>query len=166
METMERDTKYLAQTVKQLRAMFKFTQENLADAANLTTRTIQKIESGRHSPDEETLRSIAHALNMDTRIFNKPTPEQERRRRAEIERTMRKTIMVPVSPVRDEHDFLSQFAQRHAVRFDASTVKREEAMDLAASLADWIRDLNDIWDEIYQSERLEYAREFSELCQE
>lgn len=39
METMERDPDYIAKQVKFLRKMFHLTQENLADAAGLTTRT-------------------------------------------------------------------------------------------------------------------------------
>jgi transcriptional regulator with XRE-family HTH domain len=37
--------------------MFQLTQENLAEAAGLTTRTIEKVESARHRPDEQTPRS-------------------------------------------------------------------------------------------------------------
>lgn len=166
MEIMERDPKYIAETVKLIRTMFKFTQENLADAANLSTRTIQKVESGRHKPDEQTLRSMARALNMDARVFEKPTPEQKRRCRAEIERGIRKKIMVHITPVRDERDFLSWFDQHDAYHFDTSAVEGDAAMDLAASIADWIQDLNDVWEVVYQSEKLEYARSFSQLCEE
>lgn len=79
METMERDPAYIAEQVKFIRKMHKLTQENLAEAAGLTTRTIEKIESGRHRPDEQTLRSIARAMQIDVHYFEKPTPEQEAR---------------------------------------------------------------------------------------
>src|SRR5271166_1171422 len=69
METMERDPAYIAQHVKFLRKMHGFTQENLADAAGITTRTVEKIESGRHAPEEQTLRSIARAFSLDVKIF-------------------------------------------------------------------------------------------------
>ena len=62
MKTVERDAAFIAKQVKFIRKMFRLTQENLADAAGLTTRTIEKIESGRHRPEEQTLRSIARAV--------------------------------------------------------------------------------------------------------
>ena len=72
------DLEFISKTVRQLRAMFRLTQENLAHAANLSTRTIEKVESGRHKPDEQTLRSIARGfggINME--VFRKRTPEEE-----------------------------------------------------------------------------------------
>jgi len=62
METMERDAAYIASQCKYIRKMFALTQENLADAAGLTVRTIQKVESGRHTPDVQTLRSLARGI--------------------------------------------------------------------------------------------------------
>jgi DNA-binding XRE family transcriptional regulator len=82
MDTMERDPTYIAEQVKFIRKWHGFTQENLANAAGLTTRTIEKIESGRHRPDEQTLRSIARAIKVDVKFFEKPTPEQQARQRA------------------------------------------------------------------------------------
>ena len=55
MATVERDPQYIADTLRRLRRMLGLTQENLAEAANVSTRTIEKSESGRHSPDEQTL---------------------------------------------------------------------------------------------------------------
>jgi transcriptional regulator with XRE-family HTH domain len=77
MEPMERDPKYIADQVKFLRKTLGLTQENLADAAGLTSRTIEKIESGGHRPEEQTLRSLARALGLDVNIFQNPSPEQE-----------------------------------------------------------------------------------------
>jgi transcriptional regulator with XRE-family HTH domain len=92
METVERDPAYIAGQVRFLRKLFRLTQENLADAAGLSTRTIEKVESGRHRPDEQTLRSLARALNMDVKVFEKPTPEQEARTRAEMDRAVRNGV--------------------------------------------------------------------------
>ena len=164
MDTMERDPAFIAQQVKFLRKMFRLTQENLADAAGLTTRTIEKIESGKHRPEEQTLRSLARALEIDIAYFEKPTPEQEARQRAEIERAIRKTVLVPTDPIRTTSDFLAAFDQRHAFRFDTSTAQDDEPLEIAASLVDWVKDLNDIWDDCSMSQRLEYARSFVDQC--
>ncbi|RWB70769.1 MAG: XRE family transcriptional regulator [Mesorhizobium sp.] len=166
METMERDPAYIAEQVKFIRKLHGLTQENLADAAGLTTRTIEKIESGRHRPEEQTLRSIARALQIDVKYFEKLTPEQEARQKAEMERALRKMVLVPTNPIRSTSDFLSAFDQRHAFRIDTSTVTADEALETAAAMTDYITDLNDIWDDCPRSQQLEYARSFVDLCQQ
>lgn len=166
METMERDPKYIAETVRFLRKMFTLTQENLADAANLTTRTIEKVESGRHRPSEQTLRCIARALSMEISVFDRPTPAQEQHERAKLERAIRKTVLVPTSPILDAQDFLSRFGQPHAFRFDMSAVRGDEAMQTAAGIFDYLEDMMLAWSEVRQSDRLACAREFAALCDE
>jgi transcriptional regulator with XRE-family HTH domain len=164
MDVMERDPAYIAEQVKFLRKLHRLTQENLADMAGLTTRTIEKVESGRHRPEEQTLRSLARAFKMEVSYFVKPTPEQEARQRAAIARALRKTVMVPTDPIRRAADFLAAFDQRHAFRFDMSAVEDDEALELAASLVDCVKDLNDVWDECGMSDRLQYARSFADQC--
>lgn len=166
METMERDPRFIADQMKFIRKMHRLTQENLADAAGISSRTIEKIESGRHRPDEQTLRSIARAVQLDVSIFEKPSPEQEERQRADMLRAVRKTVVAPISPVRTASDFLRAFEQREAFRIDTSAVTEEAALDTAAAMADWIRDMGDVWEECYMSQRVEYAREFVKLCQQ
>jgi transcriptional regulator with XRE-family HTH domain len=166
METMDRNPAYIAQQVKFLRKMFKLTQENLADAAGLTTRTIEKIESGRHRPEEQTLRSLARALQLDVKYFEKPTPEQEARQRSEMERAIRKMVLVPTDPIRTASNFMEAFRQRHAFRFDTSVVQDEEALEIAVTMVDVLKDLNDVWDDFYMSQHLEYARSFVAQCEQ
>jgi transcriptional regulator with XRE-family HTH domain len=166
MDAMERDPHYIAETLRRLRKTFRLTQENLAAAANLSTRTIEKAESGRHCPDEQTLRSIARALGLDERVFDKPSPDQTARERAELERAIRKIAVVPTQPVRTAADFLSAFGPWHGFRVDTSAIKNDEALETAAAMADWLGDLDDIWTECSMSERLQYARSFAELCQQ
>ena len=116
METMERDPQFIAKQFKLIRKMFRLTQENLADAAGLTTRTIEKVESGRHRPDEYTLRCIARAVKIDVGYFAKPTAEEEARQHAEIERASRKIVAVPTNPIRKPAQFLAAFGGNHAIR--------------------------------------------------
>jgi transcriptional regulator with XRE-family HTH domain len=167
MDTMERDPTYIAQQVKFIRKLYRLTQENLADAAGVTTRTIEKIETGRHRPDEQTLRSIARAVKLEVSFFEKPTPGQEERQKADLLRAQRKTVLAPISPIRATNDFLSAFGgQREAYRIDMSSVTDEAALDIAGTMADWIRDCADIWEDSYMSQRVEYAREFIKYCQQ
>jgi transcriptional regulator with XRE-family HTH domain len=163
---MEKDPAYIAKQVKFLRKMHGLTQENLADSAGITTRTIEKIESGRHAPDQQTLRSIARVFCLDEKVFNKPSAEQEAKWQADMQRVIRKTAIVETTPVRTAADFLAVFAQRHALRFNNSEVTNDQALELAAALSDQLTDLNDIWDDCYMSQRLEYARSIVDLCRQ
>jgi transcriptional regulator with XRE-family HTH domain len=164
METMERNPTYIAEQVKLLRKWHKLTQENVADLAGLTTRTIEKVESGRQRPEEQTLRSLARAFQIAVSYFEKPTAEQEARQRAEMERAVRKTVVFPTDPVRTASDFLNAFAQRHAFRFDTPAEQSDELLEVTATMTDYIKDLNDVWDDCSMSHRLEYARSFAEFC--
>lgn len=166
MEVMERDPAYIARQVKFLRKMYHLTQENLAEASGLTTRTIEKIESGRHKPEEQTLRSLARAFQIDAAYFEKPSPEEEARQKADIVRSIRKTLLVPTDPVRSVQDFLSIFGQRDALRFDSSSVQNDAALEIAASMQDWLTDIQDVWSDMGASDQLRYGRNFLEICGE
>ncbi len=164
MDTMERDPVYIAQQVKFLRKWRKLTQENVADMAGLTTRTIEKIESGRHRPDEQSLRTLARTFEIDVAYFEKPTPEQEARQRAEIARAVRKTVLVATDPVRTASEFLSAFGDQHAFRFDTPADQTDELLEITTAMGDWITDQLDGWNDCNRSQQLQAARSFVELC--
>lgn len=166
METMERDPAYIAEQVRLLLKVHGLTQENLADLAGLTTRTIEKVVTGRHRPEEQTLRSIARAVQVDVSFFNKPTPEEEERQRAAMERALRKAVLVPLTRITTANQFLGAFDQRDAYRIDVSSVDNAEALSLAGAVGDWLSDMTDIWDECYLSQRVEYAGEVVDLIRQ
>lgn len=43
-------------------------------------------------------------------------------------------------------------------------VAGDEALEIAASLVDWVKDVNDAWDDCSMSQCLEYARNFVDQC--
>ena len=124
------------------------------------------MESGRRRPAEQTLRSIARVLGWDVQVFAKPTAEQEARQQAEMERALRKTLVVPTHPVGTAKDFLDSYGEWHAWRIDTSAVESDEALEIAATMGDWLDDCDGIWGLCSMSERLGYARDFAELCQQ
>ena len=164
MATMDRDSKFIAETLRAFRKARSWTQENLAHAAGLSVRTIEKAESGRHCPNEQTLRSIARALDADIRSFDKTSPEKKAYVREQVERLISKTLLISIRPVRTPTEFLSAFNQRHAFRFDYSAVTDEEDIHTVAEMIDWISDLCDLWNECSMSQRLDYATSFVDLC--
>lgn len=166
METMERDAEYIAKQCKFLRKMLSLTQENLADAAGLTPRTIQKVESGRHVPEVQTLRSLARGVGFDVSVFTKPTPEQEKRQNEKIQRALRKTILVPTSPIKKVNDFYSRNREWDAMLINTEAVEAEDALELTAAIAEWMEDLGGVWAICTASQRLGYAASIAELCHE
>jgi len=166
METMERNAEYIASQCKYIRKMFALTQENLADAAGLTVRTIQKVESGRHVPEVQTLRSLARALGLEVAVFSKPTPEQEKRQQEEMELALRKIVLVPTSPIRKSNDFYSRNREWHGLLINADAVEVDDALELATKISDWMFETNEIWDISTASQRLAYSKEIANLCRE
>jgi transcriptional regulator with XRE-family HTH domain len=164
MDTMTRDPEHLAGMLRSLRQLFQMTQEALAASAEVSTRTIEKLESGRHGANEQTLRSIARALNLDVKVFDKPSPEEEQRQKAEIERALRKTAFVTTHPVRSAQDFMAQYGEFLGWHLDTSIIEDDQAEEIAAEMGDWLQDLEMIWCECPPSQRLQYAREFASVC--
>ena len=54
----------MAQKIKELRNRKGFSQEQLAETAKINLRTVQRIEGGETEPRGDTLKRIAHALNV------------------------------------------------------------------------------------------------------
>lgn len=164
MQTMERDPTYIAKQVKFIRRHLGMTQDNLAEAAGLSLRTIEKIESGRHRPDEQTLRSIARVARVEVSYFDKPDPAEEARLDAQLERALRKTVLTPVSAIRTAKDFLDAFQEVRGLKLDTAAVKESDGLDKAAEMCDWLHDVMDGWSDISFTDRLVLARDFADMC--
>lgn len=57
--------KIMAQRVKDLRSRKGFSQEHLAEIAQINLRTVQRIEAGETEPRGDTLKRIANALGVN-----------------------------------------------------------------------------------------------------
>ena len=80
----------LAALIKATREMRQWSQEQLADIAGLSSRTIQRVEEGQPS-SVDTRRALASAFGAeDIDLFNKPhsipTPEQMAEEKARFEK--------------------------------------------------------------------------------
>jgi transcriptional regulator with XRE-family HTH domain len=74
---MERSTITLAD-IKKLRLERHWSQEQLAEMSGLSTRTIQRIESGQNA-DFETLKSLASVFEINLSSLNKKDEEEQLR---------------------------------------------------------------------------------------
>ena len=52
-------------TIKKLRKSLGYTQEKLAELANIDDKHLSKIENGIHEPSFKTLKSLSKVLNID-----------------------------------------------------------------------------------------------------
>lgn len=161
---MNIEPEYVAKISKLLRKHLELTQENLADISGVSTRTIEKIESGRHKPDLQTLKCIAKAIGWDVDVFRKPTQAEEADSRAAIMRANTKTILATVRPIRKPVEFLSIYGSWHARRVDYRNVEDDEALEVAVQLDDYLEDLSLCWEDLSSSDKLKCAKDFVELC--
>jgi transcriptional regulator with XRE-family HTH domain len=160
------DPQYVADRTRYLREVLGLKQESLAEAAGLTVRTIQNVESGRHMPDEQTLKAIARATDVDVSYFTKPTPEAEARDKAAMEHAKKHTDIVPIAPVRSVADFLAAFNGNQALRFDLSAVNDDAALKVASAMHDWVDDLMLAWSDFSATDQFEYAKTFLDYCED
>jgi transcriptional regulator with XRE-family HTH domain len=158
------DAEFIAAQSRELRRIRGWTQENLADAANLSVRTIEKMESGRYVPSETTLLQISRALGFEVGVFTKPTLGEEKRLKKEVGRSLRKVKLVPTSPIKNSNDFYSRNKEWHAYLLDASAVGSDAALKLAAEISDRIQELDGVWGLCSHSQRLEEAASIAALC--
>ena len=132
--------------------------------SGLSSRSIEKIESGKHRCQMQSLEMISKAVGINTDFFRKPSAEEKAILKAETERALSKTILIPTHPIRSANSFLSIFGDWHARRYDASQIENDDASDIVAGLNDYIEDIGCIWEDCSEAERLQYARVVFDMC--
>lgn len=162
---MDLDLAFLAERLKFLRRIHELTQDNVATMCGMTTRTIEKLESGRHSPSEQTMRSLCRGLSIERSYFTKPTPQEEARQKAEMLKAVRTTAVVQTIIVRSAQDVMKKLGGTHAWNLDISEVG-PEAMADAASVTDLFTDWSEVWDDINMTDRAEAAVGVAQACRE
>ena len=160
---MTLDRQYVADTCRLLRVhLHNLTQEDLAERAHLAPRTVQKVESGTHTPDIETLRRIAKACGVGVEVFHKPALEEIDASRRALAAELRSRVLVAVTSAAGAPDILAAFAGGcQALTTDLSSVEEGEALSAAASLLDEFHDCMDIWSEMSLSDRVEVAKDMA-----
>jgi transcriptional regulator with XRE-family HTH domain len=145
---------FAAANIKQLREEKPWTQEQLAQAASLATRTVQRAEEG-HGLSAETLLAIAGALDVSVEslradplqplvaAFGVPreqlTDEFIARK---LEEAKAQCMVVPVREVRDVTDLGAIFGG-DALHFSCTSTNAE-ARDIAAGLEAYLADTLDV----------------------
>lgn len=155
---------YIAKQCRFIRQVHKLTQENLSEMAGLSVRSIEKIESGKHRCQMQSLELIAKAVGVQVGFFRKPTAEEEAKTETEMKRALKKILVTRTNPIRTANDFMSLFGDWMARRFDTSQIENDKALEIASGLNDHIDDIGYIWEDCRQLDRLQYARVVAEMC--
>lgn len=134
----------LAVVIKMYREANQWSQEQLADVAGLSTRTVQRVESG-HPSDLDTRRAMARAFGLeDIDALNKPyvipTPDEIKAQREQFER---EHITLDAHPLATGRQ-LAGLAETNGLDLSTPGFDMERAADEEfAALVDYVRDYRD-----------------------
>ena len=146
----------LAAIIKMFREMRKWSQEQLADVAGLSTRTVQRIESGKPS-DLDTRRALARAFEAeDIDLFNKPyvipTEEEMKAAREKFERERMTLAAHPLTTGRQ----LADLVVLHSMDLMTPGFEMDrEADEEFAALIDYSREYRDCHDLYQEADKFE-----------
>lgn len=142
----------IGQNIKKLRDLNSWTQEHLAEAANVTSRTVQRAEAGQPL-GAESLQAIAGALNTTLEELRRDQDEEA------AQRYLARFARVDLQPLVDGPELLALMPSAAAVLVEVSNsdlaVRHADAI---AVLRDSLADLLDVWGEMAASQQLEQAR--------
>lgn len=164
MATVAKDQDFAGGQVRWLRKTLRLTLENLADAAGVPILAAEKAESGRHRPDERTLRAIAGAAGIDPAFFAEPSGPQETTLHADIRNTLRQSMMIPLKPLTAAADILAMFEERRSYRLETPLAASAGLDDQAEALLHEIRRMDEAWEGWPVPERLAQAARLAEVC--
>jgi transcriptional regulator with XRE-family HTH domain len=156
----------VASNIRLLREHRAWTQEHLAQVAGVTTRTVQRVESGE-GVQVDTLQALAAALDVDVPSLrfdaleliaqqlgvprDKVTPELIAERQKELDA---KYVKVPMTRVAASAD-LRAFSDAMSFYFDCIP-KDDAVQDVAAALQQDLHDLMDIGRDIEATHRRQF----------
>lgn len=151
--------KDLGAVVSGLRQEREWKQLALASEANISERTVQRLERGE-PVNEDTLRKVAAAFKFPEdaflRVLGKPIPDIEWLRNVE-EKWRKEYAVVELKGFHDIHD-VNSVLQSHVWKVDKNETA-DSAADFLAEFEDSFQDWIHCYDECSATTRLKAARE-------
>lgn len=155
-----------------LRSTQHWSQEALATAAGLTTRTIQRIEAGEPSTIT-TRRSLARALGYDDPdVFEHPAFAGNVRQFIETAQDQQLAadypdhMALPAQPATTGAALVGLIGTAQSFVFDCAADVAADVKEEAASFFDLIQDYADIWGELSHCDRHQAASELERAVAE
>ncbi len=155
----------IGELVKLSRTNAEIKQVTLAVRANVSVRTIQRIEHGE-KVDDGSLRDVAAALGLDSDLFTRVNflPDWEKLV-AEAEKMRSKLLVAEARPLSSWRDFEIICRRVHGHTVDDTNLKDSFA-ERAAELRDYLGDCIDISDEVSSSGMISSYKEMMEIVTE
>ena len=154
----------LGAVVRAIRETKKWSQQQLAEIAGLSTRTVQRVESGQPA-DFDTRRALGRAVEFDdidafNKPFQMPTPEELDRQREAFEKEYVTLKALPVGTGRE----LAVLAETSSADLCTPGFDMDrEAQEVFAQLIDYLRDFRDCHDLYSEVQKLEVHDELQSL---
>lgn len=154
----------LSAFVKASREMRQWSQEQLAEIANVSTRTIQRVEEGQPS-SFDTRRALARALGFeDIDVLNKPyiIPTNEQMA-AEKARCEKERVPLKATPLESGKQLAKLVEGISANMFSEATVMPQAAEERFAQLTDFCREYSDCSDLYSSTDKLGVYAELDDM---
>jgi transcriptional regulator with XRE-family HTH domain len=145
----------IGRNIKLLRKSKAWTQEHLAGAAEVSTRTVQRAEAG-HPVLAEHLQALAGAFDVEIDLLRTDLTSIAERVEAAAANP-KPMLFVPVERVQRPSELL-RFLGSELFLFDAASLHDDVAGDLAAQLNEDLRDMNDLHEDVGPVECREWAK--------
>jgi transcriptional regulator with XRE-family HTH domain len=159
----DRDPMEIAKMIKFMRDAKRMKAETPAELSGLSPRSIERAESGRHSPNEQSLIQIARAFGVTVSVFD-PIDDEEFCRK--IEEAAARTVFVPTIPFENPATLMAIIGGGDACQHDLSEIQSDDALNAATALVEAFIDTGDIWDDVPLGGRLNLARELIDRAKE
>jgi transcriptional regulator with XRE-family HTH domain len=150
-------TAHSAPHIKELRTARAWSQEQLAQVADINVRTIQRVENGEPT-SFETLKSIAAALDIDVAKLLEPKKSEQKK----PESTPGDLLL----RVENGTQLFSFFGATHAYQFQNDELDDYTKADLVGSFLQELHDWGEMWDETEPGERVRVAHDFTKRIAE
>ena len=140
----------IATNVRRLREQHDLSQAQLAEAASVAERTIQRAE-GRVSVKSDSLRRMADALGVPVDTLRKPPPLSEQGKRLTDEQ--KRWEVVQLQPIDRGKALVPILSGSHAMGFQSAELDNESDEDAVAAFEQVVRDWGDLLDELEPLQR-------------
>lgn len=150
----------IGSNIKILREQKAWTQEQLARAADISTRTVQRVDAGQPA-QAEVLQALAGALDTDLVLLRTDFVALAEAVKKAGDGAARR-LFIKVDRIERPSDLLRHVGS-HMFLFDASRLQDETDQDLAAQLDEELRDMNDICGDVGPVEQREWAKRAFEV---
>jgi len=152
-------TTHYGERIRELRKKRAWPQEQLAEVAGISVRTIQRIEGGEPA-SFETLKAMANALDVAVEELL-TAPEQSSKPPGPVSSPV--TFLTRIRTGKDLFGFLGG-AGAHL--FDEGNLEHPDDIELIAALFQDLHDYGDIWSDLEPAERVRVPYSFNErICE-